>query len=243
MRVIAIVQARMGSTRLSGKVLRPLGGQTVLSRVIQRVRRFRLIDDLLVATTVEPADDAIMKEAERCSVEIFRGSEDDVLDRYYRAACQARADAVVRITSDCPLIDPEVSDHTIQKFLDSRPDYASNALERTYPRGLDTEVVRFAALERAWKEATEPYQRAHVTPYLYQNPDKFQVLSVKGPSDLSGYRWTLDTPEDLEFLQEVYARLGGAEDFTWHGVLRLMEREPGLAEKNQHIQQKALHEG
>jgi len=243
MRVIAIVQARMGSTRLPGKVLRQLGGQTVISRVIERVRRFSLIDDLLIATTTDPADDAIVKEAGRCGVQVFRGSEDDVVERYYRAACQARADVVVRITSDCPLIDPEVSDYTIQRFLEERPDYASNALERTYPRGLDTEVVMFSALERAWKEASEPYQRAHVMPYLYQNPDKFRLLSVKGEVDFSGYRWTLDTSEDLEFLQEVYERLDRAGGFTWRDVVRLLEREPALGEMNQHIRQKALHEG
>jgi len=233
----------MGSTRLPGKVLRRLGGRTVLAWVIHRVRQFRRIDGLLVATTVEAADDAIVKEAEHCSAEVFRGSENDVLDRYYQAACQARADVVVRVTSDCPLIDPEVSDYTIRRFLDEQPDYASNALERTYPRGLDTEVVKFSALERAWKEASQIYQRAHVTPYLYQNPDKFRLLSVKGEVDCSRNRWTLDTPEDAEFLQEVYARLGGSGDFTWRDVLRLLEREPALAEMNRHIRQKALHEG
>jgi spore coat polysaccharide biosynthesis protein SpsF len=243
MRVIAIVQARMGSSRLPGKVLKPLGGRSVLSWVIERVRQFGRIDSLLVATTAESADDAVVKEAERCSAEVFRGNESDVLDRYYRGACHAGADVIVRITSDCPLIDPEVSDYTIQKFLDELPDYASNGLERTYPRGLDTEVMTFAALERAWREASEPYQRAHVTPYLYQNPDKFRLLSVKGEADFSGYRWTLDTQEDAEFLQEIFARLGGSVDFTWRDVLRLLEREPALAEKNQHIRQKALREG
>jgi spore coat polysaccharide biosynthesis protein SpsF len=243
MRVVAIIQARMGSTRLPGKVLRQLGNRTVLSWVIHRVRKFRRIDGLLIATTVEPADDAVVKEAERCSAEVFRGNESDVLDRYYRGACHAGADVIVRITSDCPLIDPEVSDYTIQRFLDEQPDYASNALERTYPRGLDTEVMKFSALEQAWREASEPYQRAHVTPYLYQNPDKFRLLSVKGEVDLSGYRWTLDTPEDAEFLQEVFARLSGSGDFTWRDVLHLLEREPALAEKNQHIRQKALREG
>jgi len=244
MKVIAIVQARMGSTRLPGKVLKQLGGgRSVLSWVIERVRQFSRIDSLLIATSLEPADDAVAKEAERCSAEVFRGNESDVLDRYYQGACHAGADVIVRITSDCPLIDPEVSDRTIQKFLDERPDYASNALERTYPRGLDTEVMKFSALERAWKEASEPYQRAHVTPYLYQNPDKFRLLSVKGEVDFSGYRWTLDTKEDAEFLQEVYARLGGSVDFSWRDVLGLLQREPVLAEKNQHIRQKALREG
>jgi spore coat polysaccharide biosynthesis protein SpsF len=243
MRVIAIVQARIGSTRLPGKVLRQLGNRTVLSWVIHRVRQFRRIDSLLIATTVEPVDDAVAKEAERCSAEVFRGNENDVLDRYYRGACHTRADVIVRITSDCPFIDPEVSDYTIQRFLDEQPDYASNALERTYPRGLDTEVMKFSAIERAWKEAWEPYQRAHVTPYLYENPDKFCLLSVKGKADFSGYRWTLDTPEDAEFFQEVCARFCGSVDFTWRDVLRLLEREPALADKNQHIRQKALREG
>jgi spore coat polysaccharide biosynthesis protein SpsF len=233
----------MGSTRLPGKVLRKLGARTVLACVIHRVRRFRHIDSLLVATTLEPADDQLAEEAASCSAGVFRGSEIDVLDRYYQAARYARADAIVRITSDCPLIDPEISDRTIQIFLDEQPDYASNTLERTYPRGLDTEVMKFSALERAWQEASEPYQRAHVAPYLYQNPGKFRLRSVKGASDFSGYRWTLDTPEDLEFLQEVYARLGGSEDFTWRDVLRLLGREPALAEMNRHIRQKALHEG
>jgi spore coat polysaccharide biosynthesis protein SpsF len=242
MKVIAVVQARMGSTRLPGKVLRQLGSRTALSWVIHRVRRFRHVDGLLIATTVQSADDAVVKEATRCSAEVFRGDEDDVLDRYYRAACQAQAEVIVRITSDCPLIDPEVSDYTIQRFLDEQPDYASNTLERTYPRGLDTEVMTFSALERAWKEASEPYQRAHVTPYLYQNPEKFRLLSVKGEADFSGYRWTLDTPEDAEFLQEVFGRLGGSIDFTWRDVLHLLEREPALAEINQQIRQKALHE-
>jgi spore coat polysaccharide biosynthesis protein SpsF len=233
----------MGSTRLPGKVLRQLGDRTVLAWVIHRVRQFHLIDGLLIATTVEPADDAVVKEAERCSAEVFRGSESDVLDRYYRGACHARANVIVRITSDCPLIDREVSDYTIQRFLEEQPDYASNALERTYPRGLDTEVVKFPALERAWKEASEPYQRAHVTPYVYQNPARFRLLSVKGDIDLSGYRWTLDTPEDAAFLEGVYERLGGAVDFTWHDVLRLVEREPELVEINRHIRQRDLHEG
>jgi spore coat polysaccharide biosynthesis protein SpsF len=243
MKVVVIIQARMGSTRLPGKVLRELGGQTALAWVIGRVQRFRRIDQVLVATTTLSADDAIVAEAERCGAAVFRGDEDDVLDRYYHAARHAQAEAIVRITSDCPLIDPEVSDHTILQFLDRGPDYASNVLERTYPRGLDTEVMTFGALERAWNSATETYQRAHVTPYLYQNPDKFCLLSVKGEADYSSYRWTLDTPADLAFLQEVYRRLGEAIDFTWHDVLALLEREPSLAEKNRNVLQKALHEG
>jgi spore coat polysaccharide biosynthesis protein SpsF len=240
MRVVAIIQARMGSTRLPGKVLKDLAGATVLERVVSRLRRCRLVSEVVVATSTEPADDVILNECQRLGTDAFRGSEQDVLDRYYRAAQQAGAEVVVRITSDCPLIDPEVSDKTIQRFLAERPDYASNALERTYPRGLDTEVMTFAALECAWTEARQAYQREHVTPFLYQHPERFEILSVKGDHDYSQYRWTLDTPEDLEFLRAVYTRGVDRQDLTWHDVLNIVEREPELAEINRHVVQKTI---
>jgi len=180
MKIVAIVQARMGSTRLPGKVLLDLCGTSVLGWVASRVRLCRLIDEVVIATTTSPADEAIVEEAQRLAVAIFRGDEQDVLDRYYRAARMGNADVIVRITADCPLIDPDLTGETIEQFLAERPDYASNALERTYPRGLDTEVMSRQALERAWREAREPYQRAHVTPYIYQNPGQFRILSAKG---------------------------------------------------------------
>jgi spore coat polysaccharide biosynthesis protein SpsF len=243
MKVIAIVQARMASTRLPGKVLANLGSHSVLACVIHRVRKCRLIDELVIATTGEPCDDEIVREAERHATPVYRGSEHDVLDRYYQAADTFHAESVVRVTSDCPLIDSEVSDRTIREFLEKRPDYASNVLERTYPRGLDTEVVSMAALEQAWREASQPYERSHVTPYLWQNPQRFRLLSVKGDLDHSAYRWTLDTPEDLSFLRTVYDRFDGSIDFTWRDVLSLLEREPAIAGGNCHIQQKAIEEG
>jgi len=242
MMIVAVIQARMRSTRLPGKVLKDLGGDTVLGRVVSRLRRCHLVNDLVVATSTDPADDFILNECRRLGIRAFRGSEQDVLDRYYRAAREAQADVVVRITCDCPLIDPAVSDKTIQAFLDVRPDYASNVLERTYPRGLDTEVVTLAALECAWRDAREAYQREHVTPFLYQHPERFRLLSVKGDHDYSQYRWTLDTPEDLEFLRAVYARIVDGQDLAWQDVLNMVEREPDLAELNRHIIQKALHE-
>jgi spore coat polysaccharide biosynthesis protein SpsF len=195
----------------------------------------------VVATTTSPADKAIVAECERLGIPAFRGDEQDVLDRYYQAAQVHRADVVVRVTSDCPLIDPGVVDEVVRAFLDAEPDYASNTLDRTYPRGLDTEVMTMAALARAWREAQEPYQHAHVTPYLYQNPQLFRLLSVTANADYSGYRWTVDTPEDLVFVQAVYTRMGNAMDITWRDVLGLLEREPALAELNCNIQQKALH--
>jgi spore coat polysaccharide biosynthesis protein SpsF len=238
MKVVAIIQARMGSTRLPGKVLMDLGGATVLSRVVSRARRCRLVNEVVVATSENPADDAILKECRRLACKAFRGSEQDVLDRYYRAAQQSEAEGVVRITSDCPLIDPGVSDKTIQAFLDERPDYASNVMERTYPRGLDTEVMTLAALEMAWREAREGYQREHVTPFLYQHPERFRLLSVRGDHDYSQCRWTLDTTEDMDFLRGVYASSADRQDLTWEDVLRIVTREPQLAEINRHVVQK-----
>jgi spore coat polysaccharide biosynthesis protein SpsF len=243
MRIVAIVQARMASSRLPGKVLTDLVGATTLTRVVRRVCRARLVGHLVVATTTDPKDDVIVEQCARDSVSIFRGSQHDVLDRYYQAAKTLGADAIVRITSDCPLIDPEVTDKIIEAFLTVRPDYASNTLDRTYPRGLDTEVMTFEALERAWREAHELYQRAHVTPYLYQNPKRFRLFSVKEGQDFSTFRWTLDTPEDLEFLRAVYTRFQGRDDFTWREALSLMDREPALAEINRHVVQKTLREG
>src|SRR5579884_2060182 len=149
----------MGSTRLPGKVLKDLAGETVLARVVNRTRRARLLDEVVVATSVLPSDDAIVRECERLAVRYFRGNEADVLDRYHQVATETKADVVVRITSDCPLIDPEVTDKTIQAFLEKNPDYASNVIVRTYPRGLDTEVISRRALARAWERAQEGYER------------------------------------------------------------------------------------
>jgi len=243
MNIVAIIQARMGSTRLRGKVLTDLGGQTVLARVVSRVRRATLVNSVVVATTTEKNDDPIVYQCDQLEVDAFRGDEYDVLDRYYRAAQSKQATAIVRVTADCPLIDPEVMDKTIRAFVNNQPDYASNTLERTYPRGLDTEVAQFAALERAWRDARDTYQRVHVTPYLYQNPQLFKLLSVKGEENYSQYRWTLDTTEDLEFLHAVFNRLQGQNDVTWRAVVSLLQSEPELVEINNKVSQKSMHEG
>jgi len=242
-KISAVIQARMGSTRLPGKVLMDLGGKTVLARVVDRLRRATLVNEIVVATTDSIADDAIIQECSRIEVASLRGSEDDVLDRYYHASLQTAAEGVVRITSDCPLIDPQIADETIRSFLDLRPDYASNALDRTYPRGLDTEVMTCDALSCAWREAHLSYQRAHVTPYLYENPDRFDILAVRGHFDYGDQRWTLDTPQDLAFIRAVYERLGNNDSFTWHDALVVLQREPELIELNRGVMQKALHEG
>lgn len=240
-RVVAIIQARTDSTRLPGKVLKHIGGQTMLACVVRRTKAVSLLDEVVVATTVKPSDDAIVAESEQLSVFTFRGDEQDVLDRYYHAAKKYQAEAIVRITSDCPLIDPQVINHVISSFLEEHPDYASNTIERTYPKGLDTEIMTMAALERAWHEARKPYQRVHVTPYIYQNSSQFHLLSVKAKVDYSKYRWTVDTPEDLELVREFYARLDN-NTFSWQDVLTLLAQEPELVELNRHTRQKVLEE-
>jgi spore coat polysaccharide biosynthesis protein SpsF len=243
MRLIAIVQARMGSTRLPGKVLLDVAGQTMLARVVRRVQPARTLSGVVVATARGPAEEPIVRECAAQGVDVFRGDEGDVLDRFYQAARAHQAEAVVRITADCPLIDPGLIDLVVGAFLEARPDYASNVLQRTWPRGLDTEVVALPALERAWREAAQPYERSHVTPYLYQNPDLFRLLSVTHPRDYSGYRWTVDTAEDLAFVRAVYERLGVDGTFRWTDVIDLLAEEPELADLNSSVWQKALHLG
>jgi spore coat polysaccharide biosynthesis protein SpsF len=240
---VAIIQARIGSTRLPGKVLKDIGGRTMLARVVRRTRRATLLDEVVVATTVKTADEAIVAECVRLGVPVFRGDEQDVLDRYYRAAQAHQAQAVVRITSDCPLIEPRVIDKVLRAFLDARPDYASNSLGRTYPRGLDTEVMTLSALEHAWRQAQDAFERVHVTPYLYRNPKLFKLLSVTNDQNYGDYRWTVDTPEDLTFVRQVYERLGNDDSIGWTDVLALLAREPALVGLNRDVRQKALHEG
>jgi len=149
-------------------------------------------------------------------------------------------EAVVRITADCPVIDPELVDETIRVFQEQCGDYASNSFPRTYPRGLDVEVFTVSALEQAWRDARTPYEREHVTPYFYEHPELFRLVSLRGRADYSQYRWTLDTAEDLELLRTIYARFSNRDDFSWGETVQLMEREPGLAQLNSHVIQKAL---
>jgi len=233
----------MGSTRLPGKVLMDIGGRTALARVVRRLSRATLVNEVIVATSVLPTDDAIVRECERLGVSCFRGSESDVLDRYYWAAKDCGADAVVRVTSDCPLIDPQLVDETIQAFATEEADYASNVIPRTYPRGLDTEVFTTEALAWAWLEAREPHQREHVTPYFYEHPGTFKIASAASHADFGRHRWTLDTPEDLELIRAIYVRFDNRDDFSWRDVFDLMEREPELSRLNAHVIQKVVMAG
>ena len=244
MKVVAIIQARMGSTRLPGKVMKTILGKHVILWAIDRVSLSKLIDEIVVAIPFGKQDDVIADTIEEYNNKILisRGSEGDVLDRYYNAAVQTNADVVVRITSDCPLIDPVVVDHVIEQFLKNDCDYCSNSLQRTYPRGLDTEVFSFDALSKAWNEAKKNYEREHVTPYIIENPDKFKLLNVSNDIDLSHLRWTLDTKEDFEFIDAVYQRIYPEKQmFFMDDVLDLLDHEPGLIDINKHIEQKKAH--
>jgi len=240
MRIVAMIQARMGSTRLPGKVLTDLVGATVLARVVERVSRIENIQAITVATSLNRENEAIAAECKRLGVDCFRGSESDVLDRYFHAAKETEPEAIVRITADCPLIDPEVSGSVVSKFLQQSADYASNVLPRTYPRGLDTEVFTRSALERAWKQSTEAHQREHVTPFFYEHPELFRLVSVQADADYAFHRWTLDTPEDLELIRSIYSRFAGKGAFSWREVLQLLKREPMLLRINSHVVQQAV---
>jgi spore coat polysaccharide biosynthesis protein SpsF len=241
-RKVVVVQARMGSRRLPGKVLADVGGRSMLARVVRRAGRASRVDALVVATTDQPGDDAIVAECERLKVAVFRGDEDDVLDRYHGAAAAHDAAVVVRVTADCPFIAPDVLDLVLAARERAGSDYASNTLRRTYPRGLDTEVMTSEALGRACRDAGKPHQRAHVTPYLYENPALFRLVSVENARDLSGHRWTVDTAEDLALARALYARVGNDDEVAWEKLAAIVEAEPALASLNRGVTQKGVAE-
>ena len=240
-KVVAIIQARMGSTRLPGKVLEDLAGQPLLARVVERTRRAKTLGNVVVATTELPADDIIAGLCEKRGWPYFRGSEEDVLDRYYRAALAFKADVVVRITSDCPLIEPEIIDKTAGELLAGHPrlQYASNCLTRTFPRGLDVEAISLHALEKAWREDRNPAWREHVTPYIVRHPEKFKIHDITNDKDYSYMRWTVDTIEDLTFVRKIYAHFQN-DNFNWREVLHLLEMHPEWLEINRQVQQKVI---
>jgi spore coat polysaccharide biosynthesis protein SpsF len=228
LKTVAIVQARYGSSRLRGKVLEDVAGRPLLVRVLERVARSRLIDEIVVATTIAAEDEQVAAVASKWGAETFRGSDDDVLDRFRAAVAAAAAGTVVRITADDPLKDPGVIDLVGAELrADRQLDYVSNTLEPTWPEGVDVEWFTAAALESAWRQARRPSEREHVTPYIWQHPERFHVRNVRRDPDLSELRWTVDHADDLDFVRAVYDRLGDG-DFRTDDILELLEREPEL---------------
>jgi spore coat polysaccharide biosynthesis protein SpsF len=239
-RVGVVVQARMGSERLRGKVLEPIAGRPMLSWVLGRCRRARTPDVVVLATTVDSRDDPVAEHGIRSGVLVHRGPEDDVLLRYLGAADVAGLDVVVRVTADCPLVDPTVIDAVVSHFLSRAepPDYASNTWPRSVPTGLDVEVFTTRALRRASEATTAPRDREHVTLYLKEHPEVFRLSPVEITDRGLDGRWTVDEPDDLAFVRAVVDALGGREDLHWREVLDLVERRPDLARINAHVRQR-----
>jgi spore coat polysaccharide biosynthesis protein SpsF len=265
--IIAIIQGRMGSSRLPGKVLLDIAGKPMLQHVVERTRRALTLDQVVVATSIDPSDNPIADFCAALDIPCSRGSLHDVLDRYYQAAKAQHARVVVRITADCPLIDPGLIDETVRLVTEpcsgTHFDFAANRLPppfgRSFPIGLDVEACTFAALERAWRESTETFHREHVMPYLYQDvklsatnalletglsPRGFSIAQLIHEPNLGSLRWTVDTPQDLTFAREVFTRLAarGKPDFSWHDILDILQEEPGLAMINSDVRHKTMTE-
>jgi len=240
MNVIAMIQARMGSTRLPGKVLMNLAGEPMLARIVERVGRAESLDSIVIATTDGPSDDRLATFCDARGWNYFRGSTDDVLDRYYRAAIEYQADAIVRITADEPIIDPVLIDRVVERFLAHRGpiDYVSNFLPpRTFPRGQEVEVFSWDALERSWREDDNPAWREHVDMYIHRHPERFVVEAIHHPRDWSSLRWTVDVPADLELIRMVYHHFGH-DRFGWREVLHACENHSEWRAINGHVHQK-----
>ncbi len=237
-KVVVIIQARMGSTRLPGKVLLEVCGKTLLQHQLERVKRAKTVDEIIVATTDLERDAPIERVAQACGVQVYRGSENDVLDRYEQAAQQTGAETVVRLTADCPLMDPAVIDKVIGFFHANDFDYVSNVRPPTYPDGMDVEVFTRVALDESASEAVLPTEREHVTAFIAKRPERFRIGNVThdGP-DLSAYRLTIDEPADWEVIRWVFEELYPTKpDFTLDDIMNLLTLHPEIATLNKHIE-------
>ncbi|MBI5643145.1 MAG: glycosyltransferase family protein [Deltaproteobacteria bacterium] len=229
--VVAIIQARMSSTRLPSKVMKTVCGNPILWHVVNRLKASRLIEDIMVATTTDPSDDVIEEWCALTGTASYRGSLEDVLDRYYNAARKIGAKTIVRITADCPLIDPELVDKVIGKF--SEGGYDHTGIDSSYPDGLDAEVFSFAALEKAHKEARLASEREHVTPYIWKNPGFFRLSSIKNDKDLSHLRWTVDDAKDFLLVTRIFEGMSSFDGvFHMNDILEFLDKNPGLLEIN-----------
>ena len=244
--ITAIIQARLGSSRLPGKTLMVIEGETLLGHLVRRITPSKYLTDIIIATTTEKRDDAIVSFAEQRGLKFFRGSEHDVLDRFYQTAVAFHLETIVRVTPDCPLMDYRVIDLVIKEYIRGPYDYVSNILPPTYPDGLDTEVFSFSALEQAWNNAALKSEREHVTPYIRNHPERFRIGNVRCTENLSALRWTVDTTRDLEFVQAIYAHFQ-SRPFGMDEILELLRKRPELKAVNVGIErndgyQKSLRE-
>ncbi|MCX6169736.1 MAG: glycosyltransferase family protein [Ignavibacteriales bacterium] len=245
--ITAIVQARSGSTRLPGKILKKIYNEPILWHVVNRLSYSKLINKIIIATTDLAEDDQIQEFCEANKFLFYRGSSEDVLSRYFNAAKSFEAKIIVRITSDCPVIDYSIVDRMLEIFIFenrlNKLDYLSNVLPRTFPRGLDTEIFTFAVLERTYNEANQVYEHEHVTPYIYNHPAQFAIKNFSNEKDYSIHRWTVDTQEDFNLIEEIYKSLYEKNKiFLFEDILKLFEEQPDLIRINQNIQQKRIGE-
>lgn len=239
-RICAIIQARLGSTRLPNKVLLDLEGKNVLERVIERVKGSRLIEEVFVATTMLKEDLKIVKLCVTKGIRVYCGSENDVLDRYYQAARLMDVKQLVRITADCPLIDPKIIDEVIKLHLKNKDDYTSNIIKETFPDGEDIEIFTFKALSQAWQKSRLASEREHVTSYIRKHPEIFKLSNLEYPVNLSGKRWTLDEIKDYEFIRLIYKKLSRKKRiFGMSNILCLLEAHPEYEKINQKITRNA----
>jgi spore coat polysaccharide biosynthesis protein SpsF len=247
-KISAIVQARMGSTRLPGKIMKIISGHPVLWHVIDRLKHSKKLNNVIIATTILKEDDVVENFCKENNILFFRGSVEDVLSRYFLTAQKFGCENIVRITSDCPVIDPEIIDNMIEEFFAANGkktniDYLSNSLEKTFPRGLDSEIFTFKTLEKTFNEASKLYEKEHVTPYIYQHPELFKLKNYSSSKNYSDLRWTLDTEEDFQLIKEIYSNLYNRNSiFLFNDILNLMEKKPNLKNININIKQKKLGE-
>lgn len=243
MKTVAIVQARMSSTRLPGKIMLPVVGKPLLELLAERLKRASLVDEVVIATTTNDGDDQVESLTQRLGIGCFRGSEHDVLNRVLGAAHAARTDVIVEITGDCPLIDFQVIDKLVEVYQANNFDYVANVLKRTFPRGLDTQVFATSVLEEVARLTDDPVDHEHVSLYIYQHPEKFKLHNVESglPEEFWDLRLTVDTAEDFELVRRIYEELYPADPaFSIQDVIGLFQRQPELRAINQHISQKAV---
>lgn len=240
--IAIIVQARMGSTRLPGKVLKPIAGRPMLSYQIERLRRTALVQQIVIATTELSGDEPIVRFCADEGVQCVRGPEQDVLARYWQAAKLVGADVIVRVTSDCPLLDPQLVNAAIAVFQGGRHDYVSNMIQPTWPYGMAVEVIAATALREAYEQAGDPAEREHVTPFIYWRPERYQLHSLTRQPDLSAHRWTVDTPEDFQLVSLILQALYPQQpNFEMADVLALLAQHPGWLQINANVQQKSVN--
>jgi glutamate-1-semialdehyde 2,1-aminomutase len=234
MKIVALLQARMGSVRLPNKVMRKMGGTPMIELMLERLSQAKRIDQIVLATSDHPRNLPLVEHVRDLGYEVFCGSEDDVLDRFYKAAVHYKADAVIRVTGDCPLIDPHVVDDVIADYQKGGADYVSNVSPPTFPDGLDTEIFSFEALEKTARVATQPNEREHVTPFI-RNSEIFMRRNVAHTIDCSGERWTVDEPTDFEVVEAIFNYFRPRTDFSWTEILEIRQKESSLFKANEHI--------